>query len=307
MEVLQQIIIMVLLILVGLVCYKIKLIKQESLYLLSELVIKVANPALIFNSFQIPRKEGQFGDLLYSFGLAVLVSILSIVISTLFIQNKDKSKRSIERFAGAYSNCAFIGIPLIQGVYGQEGVFFLAAFIAVFNVLVWTHGVLTVKGSFSLHSFGEAMFSPSVVAIVLGLVFYGFRLELPYVLEQTVNYLGGLLVPLAMITAGAVIAQSDLLKIFRKKRIYYITFVRAILIPLLVLGAFFLLPKNEIVMGVNLIASGCPVATLVVLLSVRYEKDAVYASEVYTVSTLFSVISLPLLMLLMNFALFGTA
>ena len=90
-----------------------------------------------------------------------------IALST-FIIPKKREDWSLERFSAVYSNCGFIGIPLIRGIYGDEGVLYLTAYITLFNILVWTHGYMTMKESHELKTFFKSLRSPSVAAVFIG-------------------------------------------------------------------------------------------------------------------------------------------
>ena len=144
MIVLNQIIIMALLITAGVICYKCGIIGKEATQSLSSLVLMVVNPIVILVSYQQPFEKRMLKGLLWSLLLALISTVISIVISKVFIRKKS-GRLAVERFSCIYSNCAFMGIPLVSALYGSEGVFYLTAFVTVFNLFVWTHGVFLME------------------------------------------------------------------------------------------------------------------------------------------------------------------
>lgn len=306
MEIILRILIMAFLIAAGIVCYKTKIITNEVSRGLSDIALKVATPALLISSFQREPKPEEMKRLGYAAILAVLAILLSVLIGYLAVRKSknypkdDNGRLSIERFSAIYSNCAFMGIPLINGIYGEEGVFYLTAFYAVFNIAVWTHGVVMIKGETGVKQVLKALASPALIGIALGMVFFFFGVTLPDFIKQTLDYAGAMTTPLGMLVAGAAIAQSNLAAALKKLRIYWVTVLRLIIIPLATIGLFKLLPYDETVMGVTVAASACPAAAICTMFAVSYNKDSLYAGELFAVSTMLSMITLPLIMQMMR-------
>lgn len=174
MEIIRQIIIMALLIGVGIVCQKTKLINNEVNRGISNIALKVATPALLVSSFQKELSAERLQRLGYAALLGIIAIIFAAVLGYLCIpkgKNRpedDNGRLSIERFSAIYSNCAFMGIPLINGLYGDEGVFYLTAFYALFNAAVWTHGVIMMKGETGIRQVVKSLASPALIGIAVG-------------------------------------------------------------------------------------------------------------------------------------------
>lgn len=142
----------------------------------------------------------------------------------------------------------------------------------------------------------QALLSPSVVATVAGFIFFVAKINLPTVSISALNYIGNMNTPLAMMVAGVTIAQTNIVKLFLKIRIYYITFIKLILIPIAMLFLFVQLNLPEVVMLTAVLAAACPTAATINLFSIRYEKNYLYASELFTLTTILSVVSVPIVM-----------
>lgn len=289
---------MALLISVGAVCFKTKLITEGSLKSISAIALKVAVPCVIINSFQKDFAPDKLNTLLYSFGLSAVAIAISILISYLAVRGRDKEKLSIERFSSIYSNCAFMGIPLINGIYGEQGVFCLTTFYVLFNILVWSHGIFMIKGEKSLKSVLNVFKAPAFIAIIVGLVLFLTGIKLPDVLDTAVDHLSGLSTPLGMILAGATIAQTKLLKTLKKWKIYLVCGLRLLVIPIITIFVFLLFPCDDVAMGTIVLASACPCAIICTTFAISLNKDSLYASEIFAVSTVLSMATIPLISLI---------
>jgi predicted permease len=296
--VLHQAIIMFLLILVGALCFKLKLLSKETVSQISGFVLKVVNPIVILMAYQREFRGDLVRNLGFTFILSVTAYIIAMLIAYLCIRNKEGRETVIERFSCIYSNCGFMGIPLVQAMFGYEGVFYLTAFLTVFNTLVWSHGVMQMSGEKSLKSLGKVLRSPAIIAIFLGMILFFAGITLPEVLAETLKEIGSLNTPLAMIVAGATIVQTDLLKVFQKPRVFYICFLKLLFIPVLTILAFQVFPFEKTVEMTVLAAAAAPSAAICTMQCLNYHRNAAYASELFGVTTLFSIGTMPLMMIL---------
>ena len=297
----QQIVIMFIIILVGMICYKVRLIDQETNKKLSDIVLKLANPLVIFLSYQRKFESTLLKGLLLSLVLAVTTHLFGVLISHIVLRKKNhEADISIERFAVIYSNCGFIGIPLVNGIFGSEGVFYITAYITMFNLFVWTHGMITVSGKSDKKSIMKALLSPSVIATVLGFVLFVCKMMLPNIAISALAYIGNLNTPMAMMISGVTIAQTDLRLLLKKVRIYYIIFFKLLFVPIVMLLVFNLFHLPPVVLLTAILAAACPPAATINLFALSYDKNYLYASELFAMGTLFSLVTIPLVMILAN-------
>lgn len=289
----ERIIIMFIILLIGAFCYMKGLITKEGTKQLSVVELNLVNPILIFMSYQKDYESEMAHNLLWAFILSAVSYAVAIVLSYLLVSKKQKSF-SIERFSVVYSNCGFIGIPLINGLFGAEGVLYLTAYVTFFNFLVWTHGLMTMKEKIDFSSALKALKAPSVIAIFLGLICYFTRLHLPSIPAQALQYISDMNTPLAMIIAGATAAQTNILAVFRKPRNYLICFYKLLAIPLIAFLVIRLFNAPSIVCTTLTVAAACPVATTGIMFAITLDKNSEKCSELFTMSTLLSALTLPL-------------
>lgn len=290
--VLNQVVVMLLLMGVGALCFKLKLINSDANKNITNIVLYIVSPMVILNSFLSPFEKDKATLLGYAFLLAVLSHVIAIAVSYIFLRKKSE-RLPIERFAVIYSNCGFMAFPLIEALFGSEGIFFASAYITVFNLLSWTHGLLTISGKSDKKSILKALYSPVVISVALGLIIYFVGIPVPLVMKETIRQLSLLNTPLAMLVTGVNLAQSDIIASFKTKRCYYVVFLTCILIPLIATVSYSFLPLPKDIILINLIATACPSAVTSVLFSGKCGKDYRYASSLVTITTVLSVITIP--------------
>ena len=290
----KQIAIMFIIMLLGGFCGYKGVISRTGLKQLSTVELHIVNPLLIFMSYQTELNSRLLGGLAWAFALSALSFAAAIVFTTLVIPRKRKDF-DIERFASVYSNCGFIGIPLINGIYGQEGVLYLTAYITLFNLLVWTHGYMVMKGEKDFSAFLSALKNPSVIAVILGLIFYLTNIRLPEIPASSLELVSSMNTPLAMLIAGATASQTNFLKAMKNSGIYIVSGLKLIAVPALCYGLMCLTHAPELVVMTLTIAAGCPVATTGTMFAVLFDKKPERCSEFFAVTTVLSGITLPLL------------
>jgi predicted permease len=298
--VLQQVAIMVLIMLVGMVCYKTKVISHQGSKELSDLLLLIVNPILVFLSYQQEFDFKLLTGLLVAMVMTAVALTLMILLSQVLIRKKGNSEYAIERLSAAYGNCGFMGIPIVNGVFGSEGVFYLTAVITVFNVFMWTHGIIMMKGNqgerISLKEIMKNVANPVVIAAFVGLILFITEIRLPSLLTDGLGYVSAMNTPLAMLIAGITLAQADFKKVLSNIRIYYISFLKLLLYPVVLLVLFEWLPFEDVLIVSVLLALSCPTAATGTAFALKFNRNSVYASELFAITTLFSAVSLPLLM-----------
>ena len=287
--------IMLILISVGILCAKTKLISAASNKDLSKFVLQVVNPVVIFMSYQTDYRTELVRNLLLTFVISLGVMTAAILLSYVLVRRKEGRESEIERFSSVYSNCGFMGIPLVNAIYGDEGVFYLTAFITVFNLIVWTHGVIMISGEKDFRQVVKVFHSPTIIAIVLGIITFFLRIRLPGPAAEALGLIKEVNTPMAMIVSGVTIAGTNVKKMLKNYRVYYVCLLKLIVVPLIIAVPLALLTGvEERVRMTILVAAAAPPATMCTLLSLRYGKNSIYASEIFAAGTILSIGSLPL-------------
>lgn len=296
MILLKQVIIMLIYLCVGAVCYKTGLITVEGNKSLSNFVLYAVNPALIFVSYQQDFSMRLLKGLFATLILSTVGIVTFIIAGTLLIRKKEGRESGIERYSVAYSNCGFMGIPIASVLLGPEGVFYITAFNTVFNILIWTHGVCVISGDKKEMNLKKVILNPTIIATVLGFICFVLRLRLPEIPYTACSSISAMTAPLAMTVAGVTIARTDILKAVKKIGIYRVSALKLVIMPIVCILMFAAIPFDidKTVVLTTVLALACPTATTCTMLTIKYGKNSVYAAEIFAVSTLLSVITLPL-------------
>ena len=290
----QQTIVMFLLAGIGALLYRTGKLSDEGSKSIGNLLIYLVLPCVIIKSFLVEKSTANLHALGVSAVLSVLSFLLCILLSSLIFR-----KDSIAHFAVAFPNPGFFGIPLIIAVLGEGAVFYVAVYIGFLNLLQFTYGVSVMQGNYENISINKLLRTPFVTAITIGLILFTTQITLPGILTKTLGYITGLNTPLAMLVVGVYLAQTDLPKMFRDRRLYLISAVRLLLIPLITVVIFSFVPaRYEAVKTAVLIATACPVGSNIAVYARLHDKNHTYAVETVTISTLLSILTIPAILLL---------
>lgn len=300
----SQIVIMFLYMIFGFVLFKGKKISKEGSANMATLLVWLIIPVVVVKSFCVEPTGERIIGLLLSIAAAIVAQALSMLVSHLFFR-----KRPIDNFAAAFSNAGFIGIPLVRATVGDEAVFYIAFFVAILNILQWVYGVAVITRKKMTVS-KSTLTHPLILGTVLGLVlfFTGLGAKLPAVVANTLSGISALNAPLAMLIMGVYLAQADMKTLWTDKHLYLLSLVRLVLIPMLTLavlwGMQLLIPAlNSTIVLALLIAAIAPVGANVAVYAQLHDKDYVYASKTVVISTLLSLVTMPLIVLLAQYLL----
>ncbi len=295
MIVLYQAIVMFLMIVVGYLCYRIRLISATTNIQMSNILLLVVNPCIIFISFQTDFDARLVQGLLVAIGLSLLSIVLMQLITRFVLKKNPEEQYKVERFGCIYTNCGFFATPLVFAMFGSEGVLYITAYIAMTNFFMWTQGIGVFTGKMKLRELINCLKAPTIIAIFLGVLLFFCRIRIPDFLYDPINFIGSMNSPLAMIIAGAFIAQTNILKAFTKLRLYYASLIRLLIIPLICIFLFILLPVDRIVALTVLVGAAAPCAVSIMMFAAKYQCDEKYAAEFFSVCTLLSIATIPLM------------
>ena len=205
----KQVVILYCLILAGFAGVKSGVIKPEAKKAFSNLLLYLAVPAMVIHSYISKADRSVLARLPQTFALSVLAILTGLAITMLCTCRMKGKERPILRFACIFSNAAYMGFPLIQALFGAEGLLYASAYATVFNILLWTVGYAMVSGKVRpgevLHSI---LTTPVLWSVLLGLTLSLFRVNVPELIRQPLQLVGNMNTPLSMIITGMLIAGS---------------------------------------------------------------------------------------------------
>lgn len=292
-----KIIEMFIILLVGAGAYKAGIADEETGSRLTRILLNIISPCVILLSYQIDFDKERLYGLAVTAILSLASFVIAIAVSKIAVSKKTGPDMAVERMSIVYSNCGFIGIPLIDGILGGEGVFYMTAYLTVFNLFVWSHGIMLMSGkSESVKKTARSLINPSNAAIILGVFLFLTGIKLPEIIREPVGLIGGMNTPAAMLISGINLAQSDFLGGLKNKRTYIVSLSKLIAVPGLTLLLLMAAGADRSISITILTAAACPSGAMGTMFALQYKKNSQYASNLLTITTALSLITIPAIM-----------
>ena len=264
----------------GVVLVRTKLLKKEDSVTLSKISVFLLSPCVIVSSFSM-QVDGQAGhNLLLCFFYAILANFLFLFLGTFLKRPLHLSP--VEEMSLEYTNCGNFVLPIVAGVLGEEYLLYVSAYITVYNLLVWTHGIHLFQerdknspeacsnkdyfkevcskedyckaghskeeysnGEHKANALFKILFNPNILAILFGVFLFFTKISLPAPLSLAISDLGKMIGPISMLITGIVLGTMSFKKILSYKRIYMITAFRLLLFPSIYLLLISILSRIE--------------------------------------------------------------
>ncbi len=291
----QQVLILFVLIGVGFVCGKTRIINETASKVMADVVLYFATPCVIIHSFQQELTPERVRGLFVALAAAIATHIAAIVTATLVFRRDEDRRRRVLRFAVVFSNAGYMALPLQGAVLGDEGVFYGAVYVAVFNLTMWSWGLLTMSGDHKSISAKKLLLNPGVIGLVVGVIIFLTQWELPQVLAQPITHLGNLNTPVPMLLIGYFLSKTNVKQAFRDGRSFGCMAIRLLFMPLLALGGMYLCGIRGDVLVSMVIAASAPVAAATTMFATKFEADTSLSVNMVSLSTIFSVVTMPLI------------
>lgn len=294
----RQVIILMVLMSVGFILGKAKLITSQGSVSMSNIMMYIVVPGIMIASFQ----RELVTEHLVNFGMVLLgstiIHIIAIGLSYVLIRDRNASRQGILRFAAVFANCGFMGYPLLTAMIGSMGVFYGSAAVIVMTVFSWTWGIIALQGEHADISWKPILCNPGVIGCIVALAFYLLQIKLPELISVPLDYISGLNTPLPMLIVGFQLSQADFKTALQGRLSYISGGFRLILMPLAAAFICVLLRVDSMVATVLIVTSATPAATLLSMLAGKYELDTSLASSMVSIQTAVSVVTMPIMIAL---------
>lgn len=297
----EQVAILYVIVAVGAISDKIGWFPEKVGKSCTDLLFYIVTPAKIIESFfTLEYSKETALSLFKALGCGALLHIVSISLGMLVFMRTPKDKGAIFKFAAAFGNCGYMGLPLANAVLGAEGVFYCSAVIITFQVFNFTYGVYVMtadKGGFKFDA-KKLILNPGVISVIIGMPIFMLSLKLPNMVSTPITQIANLNTPLAMLVFGTFIANTDFKMIFREKGIYLTALVKLILVPVIVISVLRLAGIRGTLLTALAIASSAPPANNTVMFSAKYDRDTGLASQTVASVSLISIFTMPVIIAL---------
>lgn len=288
----QQVLILFALMAVGFVLGKTKLMDDRGSLAMTHLVMYAVSPAMMVVAFQREKNAADLHNFLVCLLLAVAVHAVSILLAKVCLRGRD-STAGILRFGTVFSNCGFMGYPLMLALLGSIGVFYGSAYVVVFTVLSWTAGIYMVTHDAHNLQIKHILLNPGVISAVAAMVLYLLSVRLPEIVLTPLNYLANMNTPLPTIVVGYQLSHADFSDAFRDHRSWIALALRLAVVPLLTIGLCRGFRVDGTLALVTVIAASTPPAALLSMFAQKFGGDTKLASSVVSVFTALSVLTIP--------------
>lgn len=297
----QQICQLFIMIFFGFLLVRRNILKAEDSQILSKVLLFVISPCAILNSFAIEFTQDKLIGLALSFLGAFIVHLIYIPLAQLL--SKIFGFAPIEKATIIYSNSGNLIIPLVGAILGKEWVLYTSGYMVIQTILLWTHCKSLVYNEKQL-DLKKIILNINIIAIVVGLCVFFFQIKIPTLFLDTIDTVGSMMGPTAMIVIGMLIGQMNFKDIFSQKRTYVICFMRLVAFPLIVVLIFkissltAISPDANQVFLITILAASAPAAATITQFAQLYNKHPGYASVMNVMSVVFSIITMPVIVML---------
>ncbi|MBO0460207.1 MULTISPECIES: AEC family transporter [Enterococcus] len=293
---------------------------------LSKVVLTVAIPALAFNSFMQDLNDEVLNQGINILILGILVHVFLIFLSKFFFFRYAPNKEDTLRVLSIFGSTTFFGIPVVGAVFGAEGILYASIFNIGYRIFLYSYAYLKMSGlKMARKNIREMILNPIVLATFIGLFIWLFQDSLPQIaqsssesvaflrIDQTLpwlfkplTFLSSLASPLAWLAIGITLGDLPFGKTLSSQTSWYYSFIKVVVFPLvillslLLLNAMNILPVNSVGLSTMIIMMATPAATVAVAYAINFEKEAVLASNASLLSTLFSIVLIPIWIIVLN-------
>lgn len=291
----EQTFILFVLIMIGVALGKSKILSDGAVKAMTDVVLYVVTPAVIIKSFAREKSAETMNLIIVGFVASLIIFAVYIIISSLLFGKAEEDEKAVLRFGTVFPNCGFMALPLLQATIGDDGVLVGAAFVASFNIYVWTYGVLIMSGDGKSMSLKKIIFNPGIIGVAIGFVIFCFSIPMPRVIMDPISYMAGLNTPVPMIIIGYNIYKTNLLKALTNWRCIAVTVMRLIVLPLITVAALKLVGVDGVLLTSMTICSAAPIAANTTMFAIKFNRATDISVNLVALSTLLSLITIPLI------------
>ena len=267
---------------------------------LSSIVIDVTCPALILSSVmgaELPDRS----LILPLLGISFLTYILLLVYGfwvPRFV-SKSRDEQGMIGFALMFANVGFIGYPIVSAIFGPKAVFYAALLNIPNTFFIFTAGVMLVKGEHNMKSLSaKVLFSPAMIAAFVAALMVAFGVRTPDIIARPVTMVGNITIPAALMVIGSSMARLPLKEIIGSPKVYVASLLRLVVVPLSVYFLFRFCGVSDVINNINTVIIAMPVASYGTMFCMKYGRNPSLMTEMTFVTTLGSILTIPLITLL---------
>ena len=282
---------------VGYYCRKKDIFTDETRSKLTDFVVLITLPCMVFSSFRMEFSMDALVQGSMALLIATVMALVALIAGKFLFNGFKPQEKCILQYGTLVTNSGFAGLPIVSGAFGDAGLFLGSLFIIPTRILMWSAGIsLFTTGGSRWERTKKVLTNPSIIAVFVGLIWMIFQLPVPGFLDSAIHNLGSCTSPLAMALVGAILADVPIRGVWEPKALYLVL-IRQIILPVLCLVALKAMHMDALTIGVSVTLSGMPIGSTTAILAQKYGADARFASKCVFISTVTSLITVPVLTL----------
>ena len=278
---------------VGYLLGKIKAVTDQGLGSLTFIMTRVCLPCAVIRSLMVDSSPEFLRSIAFSFGLVTAITLAAALISTRLFRKRDSKQRPVLQEGAIYGNAAFMGIALVQAVFGEGAVIYATVIVIVETIFLLIHTPMVMSdGKFSIRS---VLLTPGVIAFAIGMARLLLGITLPGPINSGLASLAGMNSPLALLIVGIQISKADLKTTFTQASLYSCAFIKLIAQPLIILLILMPLHLDPLITCTIVICKGTMQSAILSVFAQDYGCDSKLASQLIALSSILMIATLPVI------------
>lgn len=268
---------------------------------LNSILVNIALPLSIINSFYMTYDKTIVDNCKILIVYSIIIHVMAFIISKLVFSKTEKKRGQVLVFMSTFSNCAFMGYPVLASIYGEIGIFYASIFNIFFYIFVWTFGYgvfsagLTVKESVK-----NIVRNAALWAVLVGGIIFATQITIPDFLMLGIKSMAALTTPISMIIIGSMLCSSNFMEVIKDKSLYLISFIRLILVPIVVYLPMKYMGMDPMIIAIPTLIMAMPGAAIGPVMAIDNDGDGKYASQCVFITTVLSILTIPLFVALVG-------
>lgn len=286
-------------ILVGVYGSKKKIITPEINKGLTDILIKIALPFMIISSFMFTYDDTIKTNVLKTFYYSLGAYAIMASVSYIMLIPIKNDKKTVLHFANVFVNTGYIGFPVLNSIFGSEGIIYGSIFNVFFVIFVWTYGIMLYKGKlergYLKKEIINLLFNPSIIAVIIGIVLMILDIQITGALLNSIKSIGNITGPLSMFIIGVILANVKIKQYLKDWTVYYAIVIKLIIIPVIIYLISLLLDDTSKAVYSVIIMTAMPASAMTSILAENFNKEKEFAAIIVSATTLISLITVPIL------------
>ncbi len=271
---------------------------------LTDILIKIALPFMIVSSFMFTYDESIKFNVIKTFYYSIGAYAIMIIASYLFLIPVKRDKKTVLHFANVFVNTGYIGFPVLNSIFGPEGVIYGSIFNVFFVILVWTYGIMLYRGKlekgYLKKEIISLLFNPSIIAVVLGIFLMALDIKIKGPLLLSIKSIGNITGPISMFIIGVILANVKIKQHLKDWTVYYGTALKLIILPIIIYLISLLVKDSSRAIYSVVIMTAMPASAMTSILAESFDKEKEFAAIIVSATTLISLITVPVLIKLIT-------